>query len=392
MSVDIVFCAAKRTPFGAFGGSLKDRTATDLAVHAATAAFESAKISPAAIDHVLFGNVQQTAADASYLARHVGLRSSVPVATPAVTVNRLCGSGFESIIQGARLLRSGEATAVLAGGAESMSQAPYTLRGARFGVKFGNQEWEDTLMSGLYDPFPKLPMALTAENLAVQYGISRQQSDAFALRSQQNAARAQSENLFADEIAPLEIQKKGQTISLDRDEHPRPSTDLETLAKLKPVFKKDGVVTAGNASGMVDGAAAVILTTRENAKKHGWPILGEYLGSHTVGCDPAIMGIGPVAACRGLLEKTKTKQEDISLIEVNEAFAPQVLAVEHELGFGLDRLNVDGGAIAIGHPLGATGTRLTMHILYALKRRGGGLGIASACIGGGQGIAVLLRV
>lgn len=392
MKKRIVFVGAKRTPFGAFGGSFTSLTATDLAVSASEAALTQCAGSKAVVDHVIFGNVMQTASDAAYLSRHVGIRCGLGVATPAVTVNRLCGSGFEAIAEGARLIELSEAKVVLAGGAESMSQSPYVLRGARFGYRMGSQDLEDALMSGLYDPIAKLPMALTAEKLAEEYKISRSQCDEFALRSQRLAQKAATEKWLDNELSPVKLVGKKGEVLVDKDEHIRKDATLEGLSKLKAVFKKDGVVTAGNASGMVDGAAASILTTEEIAKSKGWSILGEWLGSFVVGCDPSIMGIGPVPAIQGLLAKYERKLSDINLIEVNEAFAAQALSVVKALSLNLDLVNTEGGAIAIGHPLGASGTRLTNHLLYSLARRGGGLGVASACIGGGQGIAVLVKV
>ncbi len=392
MSETIVIVAAKRTPFGAFGGSFKNLTATDLAVTAAQAALAQASAVPTDIDHVIFGNVAQTSVDAIYLARHVGIRAGLPIEVPAVTVNRLCGSGFEALIQGARLVQTGEARAVLVGGTESMTQAPYVLRGARFGYRLGNSELEDSLMAGLTDSIPKTPMAITAENLAVKYEISRTTCDEFALRSQKLTQAAIQAGHFKEEITPVTLKGKTGDTVFDKDEHPRADSSIEGLTKLKAVFKKDGVVTAGNASGMVDGAAALVVTSESFAQKKGWTILGKLRGSHVVGCEPSIMGIGPVGAITGLLAKTATTLNAIKLIEVNEAFAAQTLAVEKQLGLPREKLNTDGGAIAIGHPLGASGARITAHLLYALKRQGGGLGLGSACIGGGQGIAVLVEV
>jgi acetyl-CoA acetyltransferase family protein len=273
-----------------------------------------------------------------------------------------------------------------------MSQSPYVLRGARFGYKMSNQPFEDSLMAGLFDPIPKLPMALTAENLAEMYKISRKECDEFALLSQQRASEAQQKNLLADEISPVEITERKETVTISKDEHIRANTTIETLSKLKPVFKENGTVTAGNASGMVDGACSLILTTEENAKKNHYKILGEFIQSHVVGCDPKIMGIGPVAATQGLLKKANASLDSISFVEVNEAFAPQFLAVKKELGLDISKTNVNGGAISIGHPLGASGARLTTHLLYLLQKKGGGLGLGSACIGGGQGISVLIKV
>jgi len=390
--MEIVFVAAKRTPFGAFGGSFKDVSATDLAVHASKAAVAQAGAKPSDIDHVVFGNVIQTSADAAYLARHVGLKCGLPIETPAVTVNRLCGSGFEAIHNGVRRIQTGEATTVLVGGAENMSQSPFVLRKVRFGNKLGNTELEDSLMTGLYDSFAGIPMAITAENLAEKYELSRDVCDAFALESQRKAAKATSEKRFEKEIEPYTLVERGKEKIVAADEHVRPDASPEGLKKLKPVFKKDGVVTAGNASGMVDGAAALLVTTKENAKKKGWNILGEWVAAEVVGCDPKIMGIGPVPAIQKLFQKTKLSLKDISFVEINEAFAPQTLAVQKALSIPSEMLNVDGGAIAIGHPLGASGARLVAHLLYRLNDGKKGLGLASACIGGGQGMAVLVKV
>lgn len=389
---EIVFVGAKRTPFGAFGGSLKTWTATDLAVHAAKAALLQSKLSPTLIDSVTIGNVMQTSSDAAYLARHVALRIGLKTDTPAVTTNRLCGSGFEAIADGARRLVTKEATAVLVGGTESMSQAPYVLRQARFGYRMSHGDLEDSLMAGLTDAYVKLPMAITAENLAEKYKITRAESDDFALRSQKLAEAGYAEKWISEEIAEIEMESKGVVKKLSKDEHIRADVTKEGLAKLKPVFKKDGVVTAGNASGMVDGAAALILTTRAFAEKNGAPILGSFLASSVVGCDPSIMGIGPVPATQKLLSQTGKKLSDMALIEVNEAFACQALSVAKELSLPMDKLNIDGGAISIGHPLGASGARLVAHLLYRLKKSSGGLGLASACIGGGQGMSVLIKV
>jgi acetyl-CoA acyltransferase 2 len=389
---DIVLVAGKRTPFGAFGGSQRDLTATDLAVAAAQATLQSVGAAPELVDAVVFGNVCQTSADAIYLSRHVGLRTGMRQEIPALTVNRLCGSGFEAVTQAANLIRLGEAEVVLAGGTESMSQAPHVVRGARWGLSFGpGGKLEDSLWSSLTDPLTGMAMANTAEKLARTHGISRQDCDDFALTSQQRYAAALAAGIFSDEIAPMTLQgRKGPTV-LDRDEHPRPETTLESLAKLKPVFEKDGVVTAGNASGIVDGAAAILVTTRQRALAQGWPMLVELVAHAAVGCDPTVMGIGPVPAIRKALALAGLSLEQMDLVEVNEAFAPQYLAVEKELGLDRARTNVHGGAIALGHPLAASGTRILLHLALDLIRTGKHLAVGSACIGGGQGMAVVLR-
>jgi acetyl-CoA acyltransferase 2 len=389
---DIVLVAGVRTAFGAFGGSLRDLSANDLGVVAVKAALDRSGFAADEIDHVVFGNAMQTSGDAIYCARHVGLKAGLPEGTPAVTVNRLCGSGFESIIQATRQILTGESEVVMAGGTENMSQAPHTIRGARWGIPIGQSKMGDYLWESLYDPYAGYSMAETAENLAEKYSLSRAEVDDFAYESQQRTKAAQEAGRFADEIVPVEIvtKKKGHTV-FDTDEHPRPNTTPEILAKLPPYFKKDGLVTAGNASGIVDGAAAVIVTTAKRAKEAGGPVLGRLLGWGIAGCDPKIMGIGPAPSTRRALEDVGLGLDDLDLYEVNEAFAPQTVAVMKELGLDHAKLNVNGGAIAIGHPLAATGTRCTITLLYELKRRGGGRGFASACIGGGQGATVVVE-
>jgi acetyl-CoA acyltransferase 2 len=393
LPTDIVFLAARRTPFGTFGGALKDVSATELGVHAAKAALAQSKIDPADLGHVVFGNVQQTSADAIYLARHIGLKAGVPKEVPALTVNRLCGSGFEAVVQAALQMLAGETQAALVGGTESMSQAPHALRGIRWGTTLGKPPpLEDTLWSSLTDSYCNLPMAMTAENLAVQYGITQAAVDEYSVQSQKRFAAAQESGALADELITLDLPgKRGAVIKFGKDEHNRPDTTVEGLAKLPKAFKKDGVIHAGAASGICDGAGALVMATRAYAEKKGLQPIGRLLGWGTAGVDPSVMGIGPAPAIRRALEKHGGKLGDFDLVEVNEAFAPQVMAVEKELGLSRDTLNVDGGAIAVGHPLGASGARITAHLLYALKRRGLKRGIGSACIGGGQGIAVLIE-
>ena len=393
-STDIVFVSGARTAFGTFGGALKDISATDLAVHASKAALSRGGVDPTLVDQVIFGNVQQTSADAIYLARHVGLKSGVPIPATALTVNRLCGSGFQAIINGAEQILLGDAEVVLTGGTENMSQAPHIVRGARWGMGFGQTAgaFNDSLWESLTDTYTGMPMAITAENLASQYNISRAECDEFALRSQQTWAAANSSGFFKGEIAALELPSKKGPVNFDTDEHPRPQTNMETLAKLKPVFKKDGVVTAGNASGICDGAAALVVTSSTRADKEGWKPLGRLVAWGISGCDPKIMGIGPVPAAKKALERAGMTVGQMDLVEVNEAFAPQYLAVEKALELDRSRTNVNGGAIALGHPLGASGARITLSLLYSLKARGLRYGLGSACIGGGQGIAVIVEV
>jgi acetyl-CoA acetyltransferase family protein len=393
MATDIVLLEGVRTGFGAFGGGLKELSATDLGVIAAKGALERAKVDPAWIDHTVFGNVVQTSADAIYLARHVGLKAGVPKEKPALTLNRLCGSGQEAIVTGARMILTGEADFVLAGGTESMSQAPHVVRGARWGIGFGaTTQFEDMLWSALVDSYNGLPMAITAENLAEQYHISREEQDEFALLGQQRAKDAWDKHRLSEEVVPVPLKdRKGNITQFARDEHMRPETTIETLAKLPARFKKDGTVTAGNASGIVDGAASVVVTTMDKAKERGLVPLGRLISWGTAGVDPNIMGIGPAPAIRIALKKAGLMLADMDLVEVNEAFAAQALAVVKELGIDMERFNVNGGAIAIGHPLGATGARLTLTILYELRRRGKRFGVASMCIGGGQGIAAVVE-
>ncbi len=381
---EIVILSAVRTPFGKFCGALKDLTATELGVIAGRAAIERAGVRPEEIDHVIFGNAQQTSADAIYLARHIGLQVGVPASVPALTVNRICGSGFQSIVSGAHLLLLGEASFVLAGGTESMTQAPHVIRGARSGIPLGQGSLEDSLWSALTDTYCNFNMAETAENLASRYGITREEADEFAYQSQMRTKSAQESGRLSQEIVSI-------VGLLDHDEHPRPSTTREALAALTPVFRKDGIVTAGNASGISDGAAAVVLSTSEKAGQRGIRPLARIVSWGIAGCEPAIMGIGPVPAIRMALDRAGLALDEIDLVEVNEAFACQYLAVEKELALDREKVNVNGGAIAIGHPLGATGTRLTTTLIYELERRNARYGVGSACIGGGQGIALLLE-
>ncbi len=391
---DVFILSGVRTGFGSFGGTLKDLSATDLGVHAAKGAIERAGIQPADIDHVVFGNALQTSADAIYLARHVALRSGCPVETPAVTVNRLCGSGFEAIIQGAQQILLGESAAVLAGGAESMSQAPHVVRGARWGIRLGPPApLEDALWEALKDSQCGLSMAETAEKLATQYGLARSAVDEVALLSQQRAREAWGSGDYRDEVIPVPIsnRKTKQAEPWAADEHMRPDTTAEALAKLPPYFRKDGVVTAGNASGISDGAAALVVAGSAAVRARGWKPIGRIVAWATAGVDPSIMGIGPAPAARKALQKAGMTLPQMDLIEVNEAFAAQYLAVEKELGLDRGRTNVEGGAIALGHPLAASGARLTLHLVHALRRTGKRFGLASACIGGGQGQAVIVE-
>ncbi len=388
---DIVLVNGARTAMSRYGGPLRGMTALELGAIAARAAIERSGIDSSDIDHVIMGNALQTSGDAIYGARHVGLKAGLADTVPAVTVNRLCGSGMESIVQAAHRLMLGEATAVLAGGLESMSQAPHVIRGARWGLPLGRAEMEDSLMVALLDTHCGFTMSDTAENLAEDMKVSREESDDYALLSQQRADEAVKAGRLADEIVPVEIKSRKGTTVFDEDDHRRPETTREALAKLKPAFRKNGVITAGNASGIVDGAAAVIVTTEKYAQEKNLKPMGRLVSWGVAGVEPRIMGIGPVPASRQALERAGLKIEDMDLVEINEAFAPQYLAVEKELGLDRDRTNVNGGAIALGHPLGATGTRLVLTLLHELRRRKGRYGLSSACIGGGQGIAVIVE-
>jgi len=391
---DVVFLSAVRTGFGAFGGALKEFSATDLGVHAALGALARAGLPAAQVDHIIVGNALQTSADAIYLARHVGLRAGCRMEAPAVTVNRLCGSGFEAVIEGARQILLGESKVVLVGGAESMSQAPHVLRGARWGYRLGQTPpLEDTLWEALRDPQCGRAMAETAEALAVEYGITRADCDAYALRSQQAAAAAWKEGRMADEIIPVPIRdrKTKQDVPWSEDEHRRPDSTAEGLAKLAPVFQENGVVTAGNASGISDGASMLVLAHAEVAKAAGLMPLGRLVSWGIAGVDPGIMGIGPVPASKIALTDGGRSLSEMDLIEINEAFAAQYLAVEKSLGLDRARTNVDGGAIALGHPLAASGARITTHLLHALRRAEKPFGLGAACIGGGQGAAVVIE-
>jgi acetyl-CoA acetyltransferase family protein len=388
---DVVIVAGARTPMARYTGVFSDVSAIDLGAHAAKGAIERSHVDPSEFDHVVFGNVLQTSSDAIYGARHVGLKTGLKVETPAVTVNRLCGSGIEAIAQAAQRLLLGEASMVVAGGMENMTQAPFVIRGARTGLKLGGGALEDFLFVGLTDSYCGLPMAVTAEKLAVQTGITRADADAYALRSQQAADAAAKAGVFKGEIVPVDVKQGRKSIVVTEDDHRRPETTMETLTKLPPSFQKDGIVTAGNASGIVDGAAAVVVTLEKIAKERGLKPLGRIISWAAVGVDPSIMGIGPVPSTRKALQLGGLNLDQIDRVEVNEAFAAQYLAVEKELGLQREKTNVNGGAIALGHPLAASGTRLVITVLNELRRKGLKYGLATACIGGGQGIAMIME-
>jgi len=399
---EVVILSGARTPMaewvggkrgdGLPGGALASMSAIDLGATVARAALDRADLSPGLVDHVVMGNALQTSADAIYGARHVGLKAGVSDECPALTVNRLCGSGLQAVATAAQLLQLGEASWVLAGGMENMSQAPHVVRGARGGVKLGpGPMLEDSLFAALKDSYCGLFMAQTSDNLARRYGISRQQQDEFALRSHERANAANNNGRFAQERVPVEVKQGKKTTQVDKDDHLFPGTSLDRLAALPPAFGPESMVTAGNASGIVDGAAAMVVTTAANAQKEGKKPLAYVRGWSYVGVDPVIMGFGPAPAIRKVLANAGMKLDKVDLFEINEAFAGQYLAVEKDLDLDREKVNVNGGAIGLGHPLGATGARLIYTLVLELGLRGKKFGIASACIGGGQGMAVLIE-
>ncbi len=388
---DIYILGGARTPMGEYTGKLKDFSALELGAIAARAAMERTGVKPEAVEHVVFGNVLQTSADAVYGARHVGLKAGLPIEVPALTVNRLCGSGIQAAVSGAQMIGLGEADVVLTGGMESMSQAPHVIRGLRNGLRLGQGQLEDTLWSALLDTHCGCTMAVTAENCASKYGVSREEQDRYAIRSQQLAERAWKEGRLGQEVVPVEIKSRKGVEVFAQDDHMRPDSTMEGLAKLPAAFSKNGCVTAGNASGIVDGGAALLLASERGIKSHGLTPIGRLTHWASVGVEPSLMGMGPVPATRRILEKAGLSLKDIDLIEVNEAFAAQYLSVEKELGLDREKVNVNGGAIALGHPLGMTGTRLLLTLILELRRRKLKRGLATACIGGGQGIAAVVE-
>jgi acetyl-CoA acetyltransferase family protein len=391
---DIAIVSGARTPMGRYCEELRDFTPMELGAIAGKEAIRRSGVDPKEFDHVVFGHAQQTSSDSHYGARHVGLKAGLPIETPALTVNRLCGSGMQSIVTAAQMVMLNEAKVVLAGGMESMSQAPFAVRDARWGIGLGQGRLEDSLMQGLLDTQCGLYMAQTAEQYSEQQGITREQMDEFALRSQRAAADAYTAGRLQEELTPVALKnKKGEPTGemFEKDDHLRPNTTMEGLAKLRPAFGKNGTVTAGNASGIVDGGAAVVVMSMQEAANRNLKPFGRIVEWGIAGVDPKIMGSGPVPATKVALKRAGLTLKDIDLIEVNEAFAGQYLAVEKELGLDREKANVNGGAIALGHPLGATGTRLVITLLYELRRRNKRYGLATACIGGGQGIAVIVE-
>jgi acetyl-CoA acetyltransferase family protein len=388
---DVVILGGARTAMAEYVGAFKDVSALELGAQAARGALARAGVAADAIDHVVMGNALQTSGDAIYGARHVALKAGAPVEVPALTVNRLCGSGIQSVVSAAQMILLGESRLAVAGGMENMSQAPHVIRGARSGFRLGEGKLEDSLMVALLDTHCGLYMAQTSDNLARQFDISRERMDEYALRSQKAAAAAQARGLLAEEIVPVQVTQGKKTVAVDQDDHLRPDSTLEGLAALRPSFGKEGLVTAGNASGIVDGAAALVLAHRDEARRRNLQPLGSLVAWGVAGVPPEIMGIGPAPASRKALEAGSLGLKDIDLVEVNEAFAGQYLAVEKELGLSRERTNVNGGAIALGHPLAASGTRLLLTVLLELRRRKARYGLATACIGGGQGIAMIVK-
>ncbi|MEE9276355.1 MAG: acetyl-CoA C-acetyltransferase [bacterium] len=391
MPSEVVFLDGARTPFGTFCGTLKEMTATQLGALAGKAAMERAGVSPEMIDHTIVGNVIQSAADGAYIGRHVGLAAGVPKEKPGFCVNRMCASGFQAIVSGAKEIMTGDADIVLAVGAENMSLTPHVIRGARWGIPLFKAPMEDGLSNALTDSYANIEMGITAENLAEKYDLHREMIDEFAALSQERAHAGWESGRLAEECVPVEVKQRKGSITFERDEHIRPDATVERLAKLRPAFKADGVVTPGNSSGINDGAAAMVISSREAAEKNGLKPIGRLVSVGVSGCDPKIMGIGPAESSRIALRKAGLQLDDMDLIEINEAFSSQYLAVEKELGLPREKTNVNGGAIAIGHPVGASGARLTLTILYELRRRGGKYGLAGACIGGGMGLSVIVE-
>jgi acetyl-CoA acetyltransferase family protein len=391
MSAEVLIVGGARTPMTEYTGAFRDVSALELGAVAARGAFERTGVRPEWVDEVVFGNVLQTSADAHYGARHIALKAGVPIDVPALTVNRLCGSGIQAAITGAQAIRLGDAQVVLTGGTENMSQAPHVIRGVRTGLKLGQGKLEDALYECLFDPMCGLSMAQTAEKCATAYGVTREEQDAYALRSQQAAARAWRSGTFLEEVVPVDVAGSKRPTRVTRDDHFRDNASLDDLAALAAAFSRDGTITAGNASGIVDGGAALILAAADAVTARGLTPIARLRGWAAVGVETSMMGIGPAPAIRKLLARAGLNLDDIDLFEINEAFAAQYLAVERELGLDRTRVNVNGGAIALGHPLGMSGTRLLLTLTLELRRRGARRGIAAACIGGGQGIAALVE-
>jgi acetyl-CoA C-acetyltransferase len=387
---EVVITAAARTAVGRYGGSLKDVPTTDLGATAVEAAMARSGIEPAQVENVVFGNVIHSAPEDMYMARVVAMKAGIPKEVPAFTVNRLCGTGVQAIVSAAQTIATGDAEVAVAGGAESMSRGPYWVPDARWGARMGDTKVVDPVVGGLTDPFNDIHMGVTAENLAESHDISRQAQDEFSVESHRRAARAQEQGTFDEQIVPVEVKSRKGKAEFAQDEHVRPDASVEGLAKLKPVFKPDGTVTAGNASGMNDAGAAVVLMSEQKAEQLGVPVRARILSYSYCGVDPKVMGIGPVPAVRKALERAGKTLDDVDVIELNEAFAAQSLAVIKDLDLDREKVNPNGGAIALGHPIAATGGVITTKILYDMEQRDLGLGLVTLCIGGGQGIAMLI--
>ena len=388
---DVVVLSGTRTAIGRYGGSLKDIPPCDLAATVVREAVSRAAVDPEDVGHAVFGNVIHTEVRDMYLSRVAAVNGGLPVTTPALTVNRLCGSGMQAIVSASQYITLGDAEVAVAGGAESMSRGQYWVPGLRWGQRMGDGKVIDAVVGGLSDPFAACHMGITAENVAEDFGISREDQDALAVESHRRAAAATAAHYFDEQITPIQIKVKKNTVDFATDEHFREDVSLESMARLRPAFAKEGTVTAGNASGMNDAAAAVVLASSTYAERHGLQPLGRLVGSSVAGVEPRIMGIGPVPAVKMVLEKTGLKLDEIDVFEVNEAFAAQALAVVRELGLPEDRTNPNGSGISLGHPVAATGAILTIKTLYELKRTGGRYGLVTMCIGGGQGIAAIFE-
>lgn len=391
MNKKIVLAGACRTPIGSMGGGLSTVPASDLGAIVIKEAMTRAGIRPEDVEHVYMGNVIQ-AGQGQNVARQAAIKAGLPVEVPAVTINVVCGSGLNCVNMAAQMIESGEADVVIAGGMENMSMAPYVLNRARFGYRMGDAVMQDSMVKdALWDAFNDYHMGITAENVAEKWNLTREELDDFALTSQKKAVQARENGTFADEIVPVEIQTKKGTIVVSEDEGPRSDANIEKMAKLRPAFKKDGVVTAANSSSINDGAAAVIVMSEEKAKELGVIPMAYWVAGTLAGVDPTIMGIGPVAATQKLLKRMDMSMDEIDLVEANEAFATQSIAVKRELQIPDEKLNISGGAIALGHPVGASGTRILVTLLYGLQRTGKSTGLATLCIGGGMGCAALVR-
>jgi acetyl-CoA C-acetyltransferase len=387
---EVVITSAARTAVGRYGGSLRDVPPTELGALVARTALARSGIEADRVDQVVFGNVIHSAPEDMYMARVVGIKAGIPQEVPAFTVNRLCGTGVQAIVSAAQSIATGDAEVAIAGGAESMSRGPYWMPDARWGARMGDAKVVDPVIGGLTDPFHEIHMGVTAENLAQSHDISREAQDEFSVESHRRAARAQEQGLFDEEIVPVELKSKKGSAEFAKDEHVRPDASIESMGKLKPVFKPDGTVTAGNASGMNDAGAAVVLMSAQRAEALGAPVRARILSYSYCGVDPKVMGIGPVPAVRKVLERAGKSIDEVEVIELNEAFAAQSLAVIKDLELDQERVNPNGGAIALGHPIAATGAVITTKILYEMERRQQKLGLVTLCIGGGQGIAMLL--